>query len=358
MLQVKNHLAKVSLTCMLLTASILHGQNYTYRKYLEDGDIAGTIKNSFTKDTIQKYIGQFQDRLGYQYYLYQSVLKNSENKIVSIKYLDTAFSKGLNYLCLKPLMKQLFGDSVISKSYELNYLKSYNLKLMQSLDSLKEQDQKYRSLSSLARKRQQRSDSIMALWVLTDSLNVIFLKTLIKNDGYPTAKKIGYDFCRHDRSDPELIIQHLGEKQRDFQISLLKQLVELCLKNEEDWQKIHGLQFNLHFRFSHSYSEFTFIYFKKNTLDVESSLYSLTIMAGHLASPFKTMYIKCSSERDFKTLKASLLELNWATPFPPHSLEDCAKFGIAPLKKIVADQIVFVKDKSVPSGKVYYKIEY
>lgn len=348
-------MAKFILVCLFLTGITLRSQNYTYRMYLHDDDIAGTIKNNFKKDTIQKYIGQFHDRLAYRYYLYQSVLTYSNDRNSAVKYLDTAFARGLDIPCMTPLIKQMFGDSIVNKSRAENYMTSFDLKLIQSIDSLHEQDQKYRQLRTSAGKNQVRSDSIMALWILTDSSNFAFLNALIQQDGYPTAKKIGYDVCRQGRVDAEIIIQHLGTKQRDFQIALLKQAVALCLKNEESWRKIDALQFNLHFRFCHSYSEFTFLSFKGKKLDVENSLFSLWVMAQFLQQSIKTMYLKCGSESVFNELKATLVELNWSMPIPP-GMEEYEKLGFASLKKIQENQIVFVKDKSVPKAKVFYKI--
>jgi hypothetical protein len=342
---------------LLFMTLTFYGQNYSYRTYLNDGEIAGTIKQNFNVDTIQKYIGQFHDRLGYQYYLYQSVLKNQKDKKVAIKYLDTAFARGLDTLCVAPLIHQIFGDSVINKSHAQNFLKAYDLKLMKRLDSLVEQDQKYRKLAFVKGKRVTISDSIKVEWKLTDSLNLVFLKALIKKEGYPTASKVGYDFCMFGhRTNPELIIRHLGTNERDYQIALLKQVVELCLKNEEHWQKIEGLQFNLHFRFSNSYSEFTTLYYKGKSLDVEESLFSLSQMANVLQSPFQTVNIKCASARTFNELKAALLELNWSIPLPPNQEELAKLLGIEPRKKMLESQVVFEKDKSIRFGKVYYKI--
>jgi hypothetical protein len=353
----KNNMTKSILVCLLSLATTLHCQNYTFRTYLNDGEIAGTIKHNFNVDTIQKYIGQFHDRLGYQYYLYQSVLKNQKDKKVAIKYLDSAFARGLDTLCVPPLVHQIFGDSVINKSHAQNFLKAYDLKLMKRLDSLVEQDQKYRQLAFVKGKRITLSDSLHAQWKLTDSLNLVFLKALIKREGYPTARKVGYDFCMFGpRTAPELIIRHLGTNERDYQIALLKQVVELCLKNEEHWQKIGGIQFNLHFRFSNSYSEFTSLYYKGKSLDVEESLFSLSQMAEILQSPIQTVNIKCASARTFNELKAALLELNWSIPLPPNQEELVKLFGIEPRQKMLESQVIFEKDKSIPFGKVYYKI--
>jgi hypothetical protein len=348
---------KAMVIFFLTTSSVVPGQNYTYRTYLNDNEIAGTIKHSFTIDTIRKYIGGFYDRLGYEYYLYQSALKYSENKAIALNYLDTAFARGLDTLCVPSLIKQQFGQSTVNKSYSLHYLKTYDLNLKQQLDSLEHEDQKYRMLVFEKGKRKQVSDSIMALWKLSDSSNVIFFKNFIKKHGYPTAKKIGYDFCAYERSNPELIIMHLGKKERDFQIAILKQLVELCLKNEEHWQKIDCLQFNLHNRFSNSYSEFTFLYLREKEIDVERSLFSLWVMAKILQTPFKTMYVKCSSEHTFNDLKKNLIDLNQTIPLPSN-MKDFEKWGLPIQKKMNENQLVFEIDKSLPADKIYYKITY
>jgi hypothetical protein len=350
--------AKFIFIALYLSVSGLYGQNYTFRTYLNDNEITGTIKQHFTTDTIRKYIGHFHDRLGYQYYLYQSALKYSESKTASLSYLDSAFARGLDTICIPPLIKQMFGQGVINTSRSVHFLTAYDIKLKRQLDSLKKEDQRYRQLAYKKGQRKPVTDSIMALWKLSDSSNVVFLKTLIKKDGYPSARKIGYNFCAFgNNTDPELIIQHLGTKERDFQIEILKKVVELCLKNEENWDKISALQFNLHFRFCDSYSEFTFLHFNDHKLDNDNSLFSIMEMVKFLRTPFKNIYIKCSSERTFTELKAAMFEINESLPLPPN-MEDFAKVGLPIQKKITQDQFVFVMDTSLPNDKIHYKISY
>jgi hypothetical protein len=122
-------------------------------------------------------------------------------------YLDSAYRMGMTPQCLGKQKRQ-FDSTYMWQSYSRNYLKAYDIALINSLDSMKTLDQKYRvqmmtpekiknykqfkkpesakdgsvvSVEDLREK--QRVDSLWKLQLPIDRSNQAFLKNVIKTKG-------------------------------------------------------------------------------------------------------------------------------------------------------------------------------
>jgi len=314
---------------LLLFNEFLFSQNYSYREYLNDKELLDKFDDYLENNKIDSFkisFNSYKYRLGYTYYKYKTILASFNSDPDQLKHLDSAFMRGMTPVCIDIYLNK-FDSAKVYKSFKQNYLNSYNLELISLLDSIKYKDQQYRLLMDVEYKKnpkllanklknssdtskknitnrdQARVDSLWQLQNLADSINHIQLKKIISNYGWPGAKLIGDFYCMRRAPDVSLLFIHLGNTKRDYQISTLKKVIELCKKQEDTWQTPELMIFGIHTKFSDDFSEFSFLEIKNNHLNEEKSFFSIYNMSKMLKTSNPKIEIKCSKTFLFNELK-------------------------------------------------------
>jgi hypothetical protein len=358
----------------------LNAQNYTYRHELENRELRRSINRYLREsrlDSLSLVYERFDNRLGFLYYQCKAIVLANKQDSLSKCYLDSAFMRGLTPLCLGKNIT-LFDSIQVKNSFKSNYLKAYNIALINRIDSMHYKDQEYRQKAvELMRmnetdKSQQSSGNksaetsslklskssyqllIDSLWEKqkeVDSTNLILLKEIIKNYGWPSAKMIGHYYCQRGAADVSILIMHLGTHEREYQIEILQKVIDLCERNEESWGIAESLIFNLHSRFRNEFSEFSFLNIEAGKLNPEKSFFSIFNMANLLITgPKYQIEIKCKNETLFKEIKAQMIQVNESFPWIDY------KKSTRPVKALEDADFLFISSPELDQNMVLYKL--
>lgn len=335
-----------------------YGQNYSFKNFLEDSKLREKIENYssyFEKDSLFIHLKEYKDKLRYQGYLYQSILLNRRSDTSWKNKLDTSFALGLSYPCIRQGMFKENDSSYIQRSYKNNYLNAFDKSYLTVIDSLQVEDQRYRG-SIVQGMEKHLKDSLLFLQASIDKSNFNFYKKLIESKGWPSFKKVGGQSCSFKSANPNMVIVHLGVKEREFQISLIQKLVELCEKQEEDWGNIIWLLSNLYYR-PQDYSEYSLLKFKNTKLEKEASQFAFYCMTELLVKmPSKRLVLKCQNKELFEDIKKHMLEMNSWVIIPYVDEEMAKELHIAVPKKLDTDYFIFEENKSLSYDQVFFKI--
>ncbi len=322
----------------LILSEVLFSQDYTYTDYLCDQKILKTntrLINESKLDSVRLSLPDYKNRLGFNYFQYKALLANLDSDSCQYKYLDSAFMRGMTPLCLGKHLKK-FDSVYVLTSYKKNYLKAFDQNLINLIDSIHREDQIYRQQLSAQRglpaepqkkanaiqdgpkmlplKKQTKKeimDSLSRLQVLTDSLNFATLNNIIIKYGWPGAKMVGVYYCERPAADVTILVKHLGIHKRDYQITTLRHVIELCKRQEESWANASTLLFNLHTRFRREFSEFSFLSIEDNHIMKEESFFSIQTMVGIMMDKSSDkIQIKCKKQLLYTELKEAMLAAN------------------------------------------------
>lgn len=323
----------------LFSTAYSQTQKYTYRQYQKDLELQGKIEGFLTKgqlDSAQYYFKHYQNRLGYTYYRLTATIFQDKDDVIARAYLDSAFRRGMTPACLGK-HKKSFDSVYVKESYAKNFLKGFDIQMINSLDSMTKLDQLYRKqmmspediknfkqfkkLESVTEtrkvavedlKKKQLKDSLSKLQLAIDSTNQDFLFNMVRTKGWPSAKLIGRIYCQRSAPNPWLIIVHISDldKNRKMQTEVMKDLIPLCEKNEEDWSSIEQYMWSIHNRSRKDFHEFSFITIHHDTLDREASYFSALQMAESVVkNSTERMEISCRNYALFEQLRDYLIEL-------------------------------------------------
>jgi hypothetical protein len=369
---------------ILVFGTSLFSQNYSYRDYLFDHQILKKSNKLIREnkiDSLKVALQDYKDHLGYTYFQFKALIANSESDSSGYKYLDSAFMRGMTPLCLGKHIKK-FDSTYVYISFQKNYLKAYDLKLINLVDSIHYRDQYYRQQISVIRnlpkdsapkrnkkeisdsqkiklKKESREYLIDSLWRLqsiTDSLNFEMLNKIIARKGWPSAKELGDHYCQRPAADVTLLIVHLGSHKRDYQIATLKNVIDLCRKQEDSWGNAVTLLSNLHNRFKREFSEFSFLVIKENHIIDEESFFSIHTMVGLMMDkPSEKIQIKCKRQSLFTELKLAML--NTDEPGLDETQVRVRKRLGHPLpKNLDESSFEFIEAPELDNNMVFYKM--
>jgi hypothetical protein len=244
--------------------------------------------------------------------------------------------RGMTPLCINKQLNK-FDTAKVSASFKRNYLRSYDPLLINLVDSIHYQDQKYRQQTTYwynqpdvpivynkkvmdnkqnfnfkEQTKQQALDSLWKLQSRTDSTNFIKLTEILDKYGWPGAKIIGDLYCQRPGPDITILFIHLGNTRRDYQINTLKKVIELCEKQDESWQSASNLMFGLHTKFSNEFSQFSFLEIDGNKINRSKSFFSVYNMSQILinATSRRKIEVKCAKISLFNDLKEFMLSMN------------------------------------------------
>lgn len=317
----------------------MFSQNYSYQDYRSDRatllNINRHIRNN-NIDSLKLELLNYKNRLGFTYYQCKALIANHDSDSNQLKFLDSAFMRGMTPLCLGKHLNK-FDTAKVSSSFKKNYLRSYNARLINVVDSIHYQDQKYRQQmtywhnkpdvpnadtrkgadeqQSLKFKEQTKQQALDSLWKLqsrADSTNLVKLTEIVNKYGWPGAKIVGDFYCQRPGPDVTMFFTHLGNTRRDYQISTLNKVIELCKRQDDSWQNASNLIFGLHTKFSKEFSQFSFLDIKDNKINRDESFFSAYNMSQILINSIsKTrIEIKCSQISLFNDLKQFMLSMN------------------------------------------------
>ncbi len=363
----------------------MFSQNYSYQNYLNDHatllNINRHIRNN-SIDSLKFDLLNYKNRLGFTYYQCKALIANRDSDSNQLKFLDSAFRQGMTPLCIDKHLNK-FDTAKVSASFKKNYLKSYNARLINVVDSIHYQDQKYRQQmtywydkpdvssvdikkavdgqQSFKFKEQTKQQALDSLWKLqsrTDSTNLIKLNEIIDKYGWPGAKKVGDYYCQRPGPDVTIFFIHLGNTRRDYQISTLKKVIELCNKQEDSWQNASSLMFGLHTKFGKEFSEFSFLKIKNNQIDRQESFFSVYNMSEILINAMskRKIEIKCAKISLYNDLKQFILSINELITIDERDVKRRKEQGMFGPKKLDQDSFVYIESPDLQDNVILYKI--
>jgi hypothetical protein len=342
--------------CFFILLFIISGQgfsqNYSYQDYLNDNIILFKISRHIRNNNIDSLkfdLVNYKNGLGFTYYQCKALIANHDSDSNQLKFLDSAFMRGMTPLCIDKHLNT-FDTAKVSVSFKKNYLRSYNPRLINLIDSIHYQDQKYRqemtywddkpdapktntkkvrdsqqNFKFKEQTKQQALDSLWKLQSLTDSTNLIKLNEIIDKYGWPGAKIVGDYYCQRPGPDVTMFLIHLGNTRRDYQINTLKNVIQLCKKQDDSWQNASSLIFGLHTKFAKEFSQFSFLEITGNKINRDESLFSVYNMSQILINAMSRprIEIKCAKISLYNDLKQFMLSMN--TVVPPNDRMSNAK---------------------------------
>ncbi len=363
----------------------MSSQNYSYQDYRNDHATLFSINRHIRNnnvDSLKFDLLNYKNRLGFTYYQCKALIANHDSDANQLKFLDSAFMRGMTPLCIAKHLNK-FDTAKVSASFKKNYLRSYDLRLINIVDSIHYQDQKYRQqmtywynkpgVSSVDTKKtaegqqsfkfkeqtkQQALDSLWKLQSQVDSTNLIKLAEIIDQYGWPGAKKVGDYYCQRPGPDVTMFFIHLGNTRRDYQISTLKKVIELCNKQEDSWQNASSLIFGLHTKFGKEFSEFSFLEIRNNQIDRQESFFSVYNMSEILINSMskRKIEIKCAKIALFDDLKQFMLSMNEIIKIDERDVKRRKELGMFGPKKLDQDSFVFIEAPDLKDNVILYKI--
>lgn len=361
-----------------------NSQNYKYIDYLNDNKLAIILRKNISEnqiDSLKNNFSHYKNRLGFLYYEVKALTDTNHNN--QLRYADSSFMRGLTPLCLpKYFVKK---DSIyLQKSFSVNYLKSYNLRLVNIIDSINYRDQNYRQLimreqenqkvinnnSNNTRKNQSETTNknigissikLIEEWKIlqkkTDSTNFIKFNQVIKEFGWPSASKIGVYYCQRPAPDPSLIIMNLDESKYSYKKDILKHIIELCERQEESWQVAEAIMRGIHSGLTSNYQEFPFLKVINGEINVEESFLSIYALSSILIHhPENKIVIKCKQNETFLDLKKNMLLVNDMKYFSKQLLKDLERDNFPNPKKLDDNSFLFEESSELNENEIMIKI--
>jgi hypothetical protein len=276
-----------------------------------------------------------------------------------------------------------FDSTKVAESFRRNYLRSYNTRLINLIDSIQDQDQKYRqqmtywydqsdAVNTQSKsaadgkqdfkiKEQTKQRALDSLWKFQsriDSSNLVKLIEIINKYGWPGAKKVGDYYCQRPGPDVTILFLHLGNTRRDFQISTLQKVIELCKKQEDSWQNASSLIFGLHSKFARDFPEFSFLKINNNQIDREESFFSVYNMSEMIinSGTQTKIQIKCAKISLFEDLRQFMLSMNELIPSGEEEVNRRKEWGMPGPKKLDENSFSFIESPELRDDVVMYKI--
>lgn len=364
---------------------LLFSQEYSYQDFRNDHFVlfkAERLLREYKIDSVKMILPSYKNRLGFKYYQYKALVANFDSDSLQYKYLDSAFMRGMTPLCIDKYLYK-FDSTRVNTSFKQNYLKAYDLRLINVIDSIHYKDQEYRQqLVIEVKKKEQKStkqtskpldesdfinlnvqmkdqriDSLKKLVHSTDSTNLIKLKEIINEYGWPGAKLVGEYYCQRPAPDVTMFFIHLGNTQREYQIANLKEVIELCKKQEEDWDNAQSLLFGIHTKFSREFSEFSFLFFENNHLDTVESYFSVYKMTEILMqSSTKKIEIKCANEIVYNELKQFMIRTCKIIPINKKQNSIMEELGYPIAKVLDESSFLFIESPELAPNSIQYKM--
>ena len=356
----------------------LISQNYKYSDYLNDKDVEKKLKRNIQNnnyDSLSINFKQYKNNLGFFIYEVKALLDT--NKRNKVKFLDSAFMKGLTPLCLPSNFKEI--DSLtINKSFKTNYLKSYNIKLINIIDSIHYRDQYYRQLIAKENKNKlseskkntnlnenintfqpnikSKIKKLEQLQQKTDSSNFIKLNEIITEFGWPSASKVGVYYCQRPAADVTTILSNIDQSKLNFLIDNMYKIIKLCENQEESWQVPEWLIHKINSTFRDTFHEFYFIKIENGNLNVADSYFSIYNMTLDLmCHPKVKLTIKCRSYDLFEKIKNEMTLISNNHTFDARYIKDLKSVNMSIPEKIDINSIEFSESGDIDLNKVYYK---
>jgi hypothetical protein len=367
---------------IFLLSQMCLSQNYTYDKHLSELKLEGKM-NSLCQnnnlDSITFYLSKYENRLGYKYYYFKALLANHTVSGEQINYLDSAFRRGLSIKCMGKELR-LFDSAAVFKSFQLNYLKGYDEKYRAELQWMEDLDQKYRPAigeymdklktdlhstdgsfirDTLLYTKEQRAtkrviDSLRQLQDKFDSMNFTKWNQLIAEKGWPGAKRVGMTECFSSKLPaPAVLVMHNGTSEH-YVIEYLKQVILLCLNNEDSWRNAETLIFYLYNskRLRRQYFEFSFLEFENKKVQEVKSFFAIYQMSELLIkNPTETIEIKCKDVEAFNDVKHCMLKVNRQIPLLGLQ-RTYLEIGRQRPDYLSESRFLFVQDKEMEKDKI------
>jgi len=358
-------------------------QNYSFQDYRNDHATLFKINRHISNkniDSLKLDLTNYKNRLGFTYYQCKALIANHDSDLNQLKYLDSAFMFGMMPLCINNYLHD-FDSTKVFESFNKNYLRAYNHRLLNLVDSIHYKDQEYRQQMNYWYKKpdaptshsktmadgqqvfkfkeQTKKRALDSLWKLqsrTDSSNLIKLNEIIDKYGWPGAKKVGDYYCKRPAPDVTILLIHLGNTRRDLQITTLKKVIELAEKQEESWQNACRLIFGLHSKFSRDFSEFSFLDIQNNHLNIDKSFFSIYNMSEMIINSEGIIEIKCTNISLFNEIKKAMLSINNLIQISDKQNEIRKELGLPMSKKLDDNSFTFIESKDLKDNVVLYRI--
>lgn len=370
-------------TILVFFSSNIFSQDYSYSDYRKEQELLARMrffeKNDWN-DSIKISLKNYRNKLGFTYYRYKALVANSESDTNQVKYLDSAFMRGMTPLCIEKNIRK-FDSTKVYKSFEKNYLRSFNFRLINLVDSIHYKDQEYRQKLAVLYKTyttttnnnaknnldkgsqnfnmniERERDSLMKLEKKTDSTNFIKLNEIINEYGWPSAKLVGDYYCKRPAPDVTMLIIHLGNTNRNYQMATLKNVINLCEKQEESWHVAEHLIFGLYSKFAKSFSQFSFIEFENGILNQGKSYFGIYNMTQMLMQTSNyRIEIKCSKASFFDQLKKEMIRISEEIPINEKELKRDLLIGRPGTKKLDENSFNFVPSPELDENIIFYKM--
>ena len=375
----KIYILKIFLFIIFTTKPIiLSSQIYNYQDYLNDKKLEITLKRNIeidNYDSLKINFKEYKNKLGFFIYEVKALLDT--NKSAKLTYLDSAFMKGLTPLCLPIKFKD--ADSLtLNKSFKENYLKSYNIKLINIIDSIHYRDQYYRQLIALENREKSsaskmnttinenvksiqpnKKNKIKMLEELqrkTDSSNFVKLNEIITIYGWPSACKVGVYYCQRPAASVISILSNIDNSKINYLIGHMYNVINLCEKQEESWEVPEYLISKVNQRYRDDFHEFYFLKINKGNINLSDSYFSIYNMTIDLmCHPKEKIILKCKSYDIFEKIKNEMLLISDKHSFDALYIKDLRSVNYPIPEKINTNSIEFIESLDTDSNKVYYK---
>jgi tetratricopeptide (TPR) repeat protein len=284
------HLYSVFFLMLTLPGSV---QSQTsYRDFLE-------VREFYDSGTLLMENGQYKKAL----YLFQQAAQDPGQKLSALNgaaicymklkdeqkalaAIEEAFRNGylLRYmeqdkplLPLRPKMEELFA------TLRPRYLETLDTLLRRELKNMVMQDQQIRSQIRTLPEGQEK-DSARIQMLKTDNLNIVRLKEIERQYGWPGFKLIGNRQTYPDDSNPDvtLLVAHAGEADNLF---FLEAVMKKIVKKEASWWDAYDIMKNLVFRFNEDgYNKLRqTVLDNEGHLDIDQSFFQLKVLADFLS---------------------------------------------------------------------------
>ncbi|MBA3666026.1 MAG: hypothetical protein H0W61_17755 [Bacteroidetes bacterium] len=370
---------------LIIFARHASSQSYSFRDYLNDQKTSRKIYKAIQVnniDSVKEYLSKYKNRLGFTYYQCKTLIANKESNPNQYTFLDSAFMRGMTPLCIDKHLSK-FDSVKVQDSFRQNYLRAFNRRLISVIDSMQNKDQYYRqqmdmvmhseeplsanipngveNKSKITLKQPSKKQQMDSLWKLQnpiDSANILKVKEIIKQYGWPGAKLVGDNYCQRPGPDVTILFTHLGNTQREFQISTLQKVIELCKKQEDSWQNAEGLLFGLHSKFSGQFSEFSFLEIKNNKINKEESFFSVYKMSELIikAVSKRKIEIRCAKLSLYNELKEFMLSMNELITIDEQELKFRKDEGMRTPGKLDESCFSFIESPETSDNTISYRL--
>lgn len=354
----------------------LVSQVYSYQDYLIDKQLEVKLRKNINNnefDSLKLNFSSYKNKLGFLGYEIKSLIDT--NKLNRLRYLDTSFMRGLTPLCL-PKPYRDFDTLIVNQSFRKNYLKSFNIRLINIIDSIHYRDQYYRQLIALENKKKldinvKKSDKSLillnnnyktkiknyeTLQDKTDSSNFVKLNETVKIYGWPSANKIGVYYCQRPAADITTILSNINDSKIDYLINQMYKVIDLCENHEESWQVPEWLINKVNQRYRDNFHEFLYLIISENKLDTSKSFFSIYNMSINLmCHPSEKIILKCTNRILFENIKNEMFKISKNHEFDKTYINDLKSVHYPIPAKISESSIEYIEDKNIGQNKVYYK---